>query len=96
MVTPNTTTTQVGHLPIPAGATADDWPSVTPDGVPMRSLLWLDLGEVELSGSQYLDDGRYDCGITVYAPEDHPLTAAEARSLAAKLIEAADALDRLQ
>jgi hypothetical protein len=28
------------NLPVPAGATADDWPSLSHDGVLIRSLTW--------------------------------------------------------
>ena len=83
-------------LPLPAGATADNWESVTPEGVPVRSLLWLDLGEVEVSGCQYGDDGRVERGIAVYLPECRHFSSVEARALAAKLTEAADALETLR
>lgn len=83
-------------LPVPAGATTDGWATVClVDGVLMRSLLWLDLGTVEICGQQYSNDGRIERGIAVYPPAGEYLTAAQARELAEKLIEAADKLDRL-
>ena len=46
-----------------------------------------------LTGNQW-SDGRVETGITVYADDDW-MTAAEARKLAAALLNAADELDRL-
>ena len=88
------------NLPIPAGATADrDWPSITSDGVPVRGLVWSEhnTAKVGLSiyGQQYGDDGRWTRAISLFG-DDVELTAGEARELAAKLLEAADAMDRLQ
>lgn len=92
-----TTTTALSlNIPVPAGAIADDWPTVMPDGALVRSLVWLDLGAVEVSGYQYSDDGRIERGVSVYLPEDRHLSAAEARDLAAKLVEAATMLEGLQ
>ena len=41
-------------------------------------------------------DGRIERGVSVYLPEDRHLSAAEARDLAAKLVEAATMLEGLQ
>lgn len=83
-------------VPIPAGVIDhDDWPSVTAAGVPVRSLLWLDLPSVQVCGSQYADDGRVEREIAVTG-EYEGLTASAARELAAQLIIAADKLDELE
>lgn len=99
--TPDTTTdSPLPAWPVPIGATADpDWPSVTADGVLVRGLTWSehDTAEVgvSVSGEQFADDGRHTKAIALYC--DHPsLTAGQARALAAKLREAADALDALR
>lgn len=83
-------------IPLPPGAiSADDWPSTTPEGEPARSVLWADLGTVEVTGTQYADDGRYEAGIAVYPPNGL-MTAEQARDIAAKLAEAADLLDQVR
>jgi len=96
----NTTDTHpISNIPLPHGATADDWPSVDHDGVLVRSLEWgrFDTSKVGVSidGSQRAD-GAYTRGISFYGvSEGQPIDSAQARELAAALIEAADELDRL-
>lgn len=83
--------------PVPAGATADDWPMRDANGNLIRCLVWLDLGDVAVTGLQYGDDGRIeDRGIAVYVGDGRKIDATRARGLAAQLIEAADALEALQ
>lgn len=90
---------QIPDVPTPPGATGDSWDhSVTFDGVPIRGLEWFrrtagKIG-VAVDGSQTAD-GAYTCGISTYG-EVIEIGAAEARELAAALVEAADVLDRLQ
>ncbi len=86
-------------LPIPAGATADDWldPVNATDQVG-RSLTWSshDAARVGITvdGWQYAS-GLFDRYVSLY-DTDHKLSAADARQLAAALIQAADALDGLR
>jgi len=86
-------------VPIPAGATADDWPSITVDGVPVRSLTCSehDTAKVGVSvgGVPFGDDGRYSRAIMLFGGDGATLDAADARALAAKLLEAAESLDSL-
>ncbi|WP_099025893.1 hypothetical protein [Mycolicibacterium palauense] len=85
------------NVPIPAGATADDWPSITEDGVLMRTLTWSEHDTpkvgVSVSAEQRADDGSYTPEISVFGADGIGLSADEARRLAAMLIEAADALE---
>ena len=87
-------------VPIPAGAAADDWPSVAHDGTLVRALTWAthDTGKcsVEICGSQFADTGLFDRAIAVFGADDTELSAEEARQLAAALLDAADALERLE
>ena len=86
------------NLPVPAGATADGWDhSVTYDGVPVRGLEWFrrDVGGVGIAVDGFQTaEGEVTCGISVYG-QMYERGAEEARALAAALIEAADALDRV-
>jgi hypothetical protein len=93
-------TTTPPNLPVPAGATADDWcdlPAV--DGGMARALTCSghdpDKGGSAVDGWQNTD-GRVDRGISLYDAQDKELTAADARRLAAALLNAADELDRLR
>ena len=92
-------TTQLPDLPVPAGATAGDWCDLTDiEGGITRSLEWsrhdaAGVG-VAVDGWQQAD-GRIDRCVSLYDTESKELTAAGARQLAAALVEAADALDRL-
>lgn len=94
------TTTNIPNLPVPAGATADDWPSITADGVLVRTLVWSEHDTekvgVSVCAEQYGDDGRFTPEIVLFACDGASLDAAAARQLAAALLDAADALDRLQ
>lgn len=85
------------NLPIPAGATAGDWDSFcTVTGLLCRSLDWskhdTDIVSVSVDGTQF-SDGDVSQGVSLYGADGKELTADQARALAAKLIEAADALD---
>lgn len=93
------TATNFPNLPVPAGATADDWTDF--GGLPgpaARSLKWsrhdIPKAGVSVDGWQY-EDGRVEPQVSVYIKTDDGFTAEEARALAAALIEAADALDAL-
>lgn len=90
--------THMPDVPIPAGATADDWPSITADGVLVRSLTWSehDTAKVGVSvcGQQFSDDGRYTREIMLFGGDGASLDAADARALADKLLEAADTVDQ--
>ncbi|MGZ8715242.1 MAG: hypothetical protein ACXWZX_19100 [Mycobacterium sp.] len=74
-------TNTIPNLPIPAGATADDWPSITAEGVLVRSLTWSEHDTpkvgVSVCGEQFADDGRYTRDITLFV-EGVSLTADEA------------------
>lgn len=87
-------------LPVPAGATADEWDSFcSTTGQLCRPLEWsrhdTDIVGVSVDGTQY-SDGRVVRMISLYDVEDKGLNANSARELAAKLIEAADAMEALQ
>ena len=86
------------NLPVPAGATADDWSDFTDiDGDHARALLWsrhdTDKIGVAVDGWQTAD-GQVIRAVSLY-DADKELTAADARKLAAALLNAADELDRL-
>ena len=85
-------------LPVPAGATADDWDSISLDNIPCRSLEWsrhdTDKVGVGVDGFQSATGEVTRC-ISLYLGHDG-LDADDARALAAKLIEAADSLESLQ
>ena len=90
MTTPN--------LPVPPGATADDWCELTTDTSDLiRFLTWskhdTDKIGVAVDGQQF-SDGRVERQVMMY-DSDMPLTAEDARKLAAALLEAAEELDRL-
>ncbi|MDA0251503.1 MAG: hypothetical protein O2892_17265 [Actinomycetota bacterium] len=92
-------TTTHDTVPVPAGTAADDW---QPDNwrvvfSPRRSIPGREDINVALTAVQFAD-GRIDDGSEFEPPQvyvDHPdgLTAAQARSLAGLLIEAAETLD---
>lgn len=92
-------TTTPPDLPVPAGATADDWLDLTDiHGDMARALTWshhdTDKVGVTVDGWQYAD-GRVERSVSLY-DADKELSAADARRLAAALLNAADELDRLQ
>lgn len=84
-------------LPVPAGAHAGDWDSLTDAGDLSRSLEW---GQFDTEKAGVAIDGFQDSTgevsrcISVYLGRQD-LDARDARALAVKLTEAADALDRL-
>ena len=93
------TATNFPDLPIPAGATADDWCDLTDiEGDVTRSLTWSrhDAARVGVAvdGWQYAD-GRVTRWVSLYDTECKELTAEGARQLAAALLDAADELERL-
>jgi hypothetical protein len=94
------TTTNFPHLPIPAGAAADEWcfPTSFPEDV-MRFLTWSNhnAGQVGVAvdGAQF-GDGQVFRHISLYDVDGKELTATDARKLAAALLNAADALEALQ
>ncbi len=88
------------QIPLPVGATSDGWTSIRAyDGCPVRALVWWhrDLGRISVSIDGWQDaTGTLDREISVYGIEEgDPITAVDARRIAAALIEAADELDRL-
>ncbi|MCW2627515.1 hypothetical protein [Mycobacterium sp.] len=97
------TTTAPHDVPIPAGARADDWQDDVPQ--PYRVLLGevrgingvnTDHVSVQPTAIQF-SDGRIDDGSVHEAPSvylgDDALTTAQARALAATLIETVDEVD---
>ncbi len=87
----------IPNLPVPAGATADAWCDLTAiDGDRARALLWsrhdTDKIGVAVDGWQTAE-GEVTRAVSLYDVEDKELTAADARRLAAALLDAADALD---
>jgi hypothetical protein len=90
--------TTTPNLPVPAGATADDWCDLTDiHGDMARALTWsrhdTDKVGVAVDGWQSAD-GTIDGGVSLY-DVDKELSAADARRLAAALLNAADELDGL-
>jgi hypothetical protein len=84
-------------VPLPAGATTDGWLSVDTDGAPIRSLEWSrhDTDKVGVGVDGFQDaTGEVTRSINLYL-RGQDLDADDARALAAKLVEAADELDRL-
>jgi hypothetical protein len=91
--------TTTPNLPVPAGATADDWCDLTDiHGDMARALTWsrhdTDRVGVAVDGWQNID-GTIVRGVSLYDAQDKELTAADARRLAAALLNAADELDTL-
>jgi hypothetical protein len=106
-VQPRSDKAQAPNFPIPAGAVADrDWPSLTDDNVPVRSLVWSshDTNRVGISvgAIQFGDDGRIEeVGITLFGNGKGesaigPLTLADAEELLAALNGAANALEAIR
>lgn len=86
-------------LPIPAGAKAGDWDSIDLDGVLTRSLEWgrFDTVKVGVSIDGFQNArGEVSRSIALYDSVGRELTADDARALAAKLVEAAEAMEQLQ
>ncbi len=91
--------TTTPDLPVPSGAEADDWMDLTDiDGAQARTLTWshhdTDKIGVAVDGWQYAD-GRVTPCVSLYDADGKELSAANARRLAAVLMDAADELDRL-
>ncbi|OBF22922.1 hypothetical protein A5725_12035 [Mycobacterium kubicae] len=86
------------NLPVPAGATAGNWSDLTDiDGNMARPLTWSrhDTDKVRVVVDGWQDsDGNIEKCVSVY--DEAELTAADARRLAAALLNAADELDALQ
>jgi hypothetical protein len=88
--------TTTPNVPVPAGATADDWCDLTDinDGW-ARALTWsrhdTDKVRVAVEGWQS-SDGAVDRFISVYDADKWELTADDARRLAAALLNALDEL----
>lgn len=87
------------NLPIPAGATADDWCDLTDiDGDMARALTWTrhdtDKIGVAVDGWQIADGTVIRC-VSLYDTQKE-LDADDARRLAAALLNAADELDGLR
>jgi hypothetical protein len=87
------------NLPVPAGATAGSWSEPDCDGDQARTLTWsrhdTDEVGVTIEGWQS-SDGDVDRCISIYDAGNAELSAADARRLAAALLNAADELDRLR
>jgi hypothetical protein len=89
-------------VPLPAGASTDSegWGKDLKLGGYRRSLLWRSEGEpgevsVDIDGWQRLD-GSFTRHISLWGTDEGgALTSAQARRIAAMLLDAADALDRL-
>ncbi len=87
------------NIPVPPGAVADSWAVKTSGGV-CRSLEWHDNYssvpgvDVVIDGTQE-SSGDFARSVTVYSDDSVRLSATEARELAAALVAAADAFDRL-
>lgn len=93
-------TTDTPNVPLPAGNPATDgWTSIDHDGALTRSLEWSshDTANVGLSVDGWQRaSGEYTCGVSLYGvSEGKQIDAAEARQLAAALLNAADELDKL-
>jgi len=100
-----TTTPTYPDLPAPAGARPDDWQDDSP--LPYRVLFGESRGvkgrrdsdgvTVQASAIQF-SDGRVDDGCVHEPPQihidDYTYTVAQAREFAARVIEAADLIDR--
>ncbi len=52
-------------VPVPAGATADDWPSLSHDGVRIRSLTWSTHDTAKCSVQWKLHPAERALGVTV-------------------------------
>ena len=98
-----TTADSLADVPVPAGAHSDDWQNdAVPDRVlfgEWRRIVGVDTDRLSVAPSAIqLADGRIDDGSAYEPPQVHLrddcLTPAQARELAAALIEAADLLDR--
>lgn len=87
-------------VPVPAGATLiDGWDTKDKTNTLTRPVEWakFDTARVDISVDAWQEtSGAYTPGISLYSISDgDALTAAEARELAAALLQAADELDRL-
>jgi len=86
------TTNATPNVPVPHGAIeVGDWA-----GHRSRTVLWSNWGDgwVQVDGRQHAD-GQVDAAVSVYGGDGEQLDAAQARKLAAALLNAADALDGL-
>lgn len=97
------TEARFAHIGLPAGAVADtNWTPRGDDGLHGRCVVWWDgwgkSSAVAIHGEQF-SDGSTTKPIIVTLDNDEMLTlstAAEAREVAALLVQAADALEGLQ
>ncbi|POY29126.1 hypothetical protein C3469_04310 [Mycobacterium kansasii] len=88
------------NVPVPPGVTADagGWQHNLRDGGYCRALLWRSFGgaggfSADIDGWQQ-DDGTYTRRISLWGDDGGNLTSAQARQVAAMLLDAADELDR--
>lgn len=97
-------TARLAHIPLPDGATADGWFSIRAShGDAIRALEWRAFELNILDGAGVLVGGWQDedevvtTHVALLTDETSTeMTADQARELAATLVQAADALERLQ
>lgn len=94
---------ELSNVPMPAGTSTDphsvEWSEMWPGSGYTRLLHWALFETQQATASieaLQASDGSYNRGLVLYIDRDGELSAAEARQVAAMLIEAADALDALQ
>jgi hypothetical protein len=99
----NLTERRVGHVPVPAGAIAENWEGTPDDRMPYRVITSPTRAITGYAGAVSLfisahqrADGHVDVGHGVRLKLGHVggISRASARELAAMLLEAADELDR--
>lgn len=98
----NDADTRYASVPVPPGATADEWNQRTDGTGWERAIEWpcpvetgVDGTAVDIAGYQNADDGQFTRAVILWADDPVTLTAAQARQLARALMRAAEALDRL-
>ncbi|MGV7697863.1 hypothetical protein PJM27_19570 [Mycobacterium kansasii] len=96
-----TTTNPFPHIPLPPGATGDEWEENLQRPGYSRSLTWASYDgpggrfSVDIGGAQQ-SDGSYTRHISIWGvPEGEGISSNDAHELGALLIAAADELDRL-
>jgi hypothetical protein len=85
------------NVPIPYGAkSAGGWGDDGAGGMQSRSVVWTEHhgGGVAVDGRQW-PDGTTDAAVSIYLGDGTQLDAAQARKLAAALLDAADELDEI-
>lgn len=90
------TTSEIPNAPIPDHAIdVGDW-GLDTTGQRSRWLLWSSFGDgdVAVDGRQH-PDGTVDAAVSVWVGDGAQLDVAQARQLAANLVNAAEALDEL-